>query len=52
MLKLKARNFRRFQETDPVIFQPGLTIVSGPNGAGKSTLVEALIYALFGAKFK
>jgi exonuclease SbcC len=50
MLKLKAHNFRRFQETDPVMFPPGLTIVSGPNGAGKSTLVEALIYALFGAK--
>jgi DNA repair protein SbcC/Rad50 len=50
MLKLKARNFRRFQEPEPVIFLPGLTIVSGPNGAGKSTLVEALIYALFGAK--
>jgi exonuclease SbcC len=50
MLKLKAHNFRRFQETDPVMFQPGLTIVSGPNGAGKSTLVEALVYALFGAK--
>jgi chromosome segregation ATPase len=40
MLKLKARNFRRFQEPEPVIFLPGLTIVSGPNGAGKSTLVE------------
>jgi exonuclease SbcC len=50
MLKLKARNFRRFQETDPVIFLPGLTIVSGPNGAGKSTLVEVLVYALFGVK--
>jgi DNA repair protein SbcC/Rad50 len=50
MLKLKARNFRQFQEPEPVIFLPGLTIVSGPNGAGKSTLVEALIYALFGAK--
>src|SRR2546421_9267257 len=34
MLKLKARNFRRFQETDLVTFQQGLTIVSGPNGAG------------------
>ena len=50
MLKLKARNFRRFQETDWVMFQPGLTIVSGPNGAGKSTLVEVFVYALFGAK--
>ena len=50
MLKLKAHNFRRFQETDPIMFQPGLTIVSGPNGAGKSTLVEALVYALFGTK--
>lgn len=50
MLKLKLQNFRRFTETQPIAFGPGLTIVSGPNGAGKSTLIESLSYALFGAE--
>lgn len=50
MLKLKASNFRRFQDTGWIAFLLGLTTVSGPNGAGKSTLVEILLYALFGAK--
>lgn len=50
MLKLKLKNFRRFLETETILFQSGLTIVSGPNGAGKSTMVESLIYALYGPK--
>ncbi len=50
MLNIKLQNFRRFIETKPIAFEPGLTIVNGPNGAGKSTLAEAVMYALFGPK--
>lgn len=49
-LMLKLTNYRRFEETDMITFQPGLTIISGSNGAGKSTLIEALLYALYGPK--
>jgi exonuclease SbcC len=49
-LALKLTNYRRFEETDIIAFQPGLTIINGPNGAGKSTLIEAFLYALYGPK--
>lgn len=49
-IKLKLQNFRRHEKTDEICFEPGLTIISGGNGAGKSTLIEALLFALFGAK--
>ncbi len=50
MLKLDMENFRRFVAPTTVTFEPGLTILSGLNGAGKSTTIEALLYALFGAR--
>lgn len=50
MLKrLKAKNFRKLVDTE-LTFAPGLTAVRGSNEAGKSTLLEAIAYALHGAK--
>lgn len=49
-IKLQLQNFRRHEQTGEICFEPGLTIISGGNGAGKSTLIEALLFALFGAK--
>ncbi len=49
-IKIKLQNFRRHEKTDEICFEPGLTIIGGGNGAGKSTLIEALLFALFGAK--
>lgn len=49
-LKLKVQRYRRFTDPQEITFQSGLTIISGSNGAGKSTLVEAMLFALFGAK--
>lgn len=50
MLKrLKAKNFRKLVDTE-LTFGPGLTAVRGSNEAGKSTLLEAIAYALHGAK--
>jgi exonuclease SbcC len=51
-LTVKLTNFRRFAQTDKIIFEPGITLISGPNGVGKSTLIEAIIYALYGPKQK
>lgn len=50
MLKrLKAKNFRKLVDAE-LTFGPGLTAVRGANEAGKSTLLEAVAYALHGAK--
>lgn len=51
MLKrLKLTNFRKHEDKE-IIFQPGLNQLGGPSEAGKTTVLEAICYALFGARY-
>src|SRR4051812_31472916 len=47
--KLVTKNFRKLED-NLFEFGPGLQVVRGANEAGKSTMLEAIAYALFGAK--
>ncbi len=47
--KLVTKNFRKLED-NTFEFGPGLQVVRGANEAGKSTMLEAIGYALFGAK--
>jgi DNA repair exonuclease SbcCD ATPase subunit len=47
--KLTTKNFRKLED-NVFEFGPGLQVVRGANEAGKSTMLEAIAYALFGAK--
>lgn len=42
-------NFKRHEKTE-VSFAPGTNVISGPNYAGKSTILQAILFAMFGAK--
>lgn len=47
--KLEMKNFRQHEDLT-ITFKGGLNVIRGANEAGKSTLIEAILYALFGAK--
>ena len=47
--KLEMKNFRQHEDLT-ITFKDGLNVIRGANEAGKSTLIEAILYALFGAK--
>ncbi|MES2153620.1 MAG: SMC family ATPase [bacterium] len=49
LVRMELENFRRHRRTAWEV-PDGLIAVVGPNGAGKSTLIEALTFALYGAK--
>ncbi|MEY3966310.1 MAG: hypothetical protein RL263_1479, partial [Bacteroidota bacterium] len=42
MFKVGVKNFRQFQELDPLEIKP-ITFLVGRNNSGKSTLVKAII---------
>ncbi len=46
---LELENFRQYARAQ-VPFETGITAIVGANGAGKSTLVEAILWALYGAR--
>ncbi|MFQ3610340.1 MAG: SMC family ATPase, partial [Fimbriimonadales bacterium] len=46
---LELENFRQYAHAQ-VQFETGITAIVGVNGAGKSTLVEAILWALYGAR--
>ena len=46
---LTLKNFRKVTD-DTIHFQAGLNVIRGPNEASKSTRIEAIGYALFGAR--
>lgn len=46
---LSLRNFRKHEDLT-LNFTEGLNVLRGANEAGKSTVIEAVLYALYGAK--
>lgn len=49
LIALELENFRQYAHAQ-VSFDTGITSIVGANGAGKSTLVEAILWALYGAR--
>ncbi|GIV05700.1 MAG: hypothetical protein KatS3mg016_1275 [Fimbriimonadales bacterium] len=49
LLALELENFRQYAHAQ-VAFEQGVTAIVGANGAGKTTLVEAILWALYGAR--
>ena len=47
--QLKLTNFRKVTD-NTMVFGEGLNVIRGPNEASKSTRIEALAYAMFGAR--
>lgn len=47
--QIKLTNFRQHEDLT-VDMTEGLNVLRGPNEAGKSTVMEAVLYALYGAK--
>ena len=47
--KLEMKNFRQHEDLT-ITFKDDLNIIRGANETDKSTLIEAILYALFGAK--
>ena len=45
MQQISFKNFRKFQDIDPIDFAP-ITILVGENNAGKSTVVKAILSIL------
>jgi len=50
LLSLKLKNFRQHADTELRFPEQGLIGVIGANESGKSTLIEAITWALFGAR--
>lgn len=49
IINLELKNFRR-HEALSLPFVEGLNVLRGANEAGKTTVIEAILYALYGAK--
>ncbi|MER3402432.1 MAG: hypothetical protein C4337_03845 [Armatimonadota bacterium] len=49
LIALQLENFRQYKQAQ-IAFDTGITAIVGANGAGKSTLVEAILWALYGAR--
>ncbi len=49
LLQLTIRNFRVIRKAD-LLFPDQVIGITGPNGAGKSSIVEAVAWALYGAR--
>lgn len=49
LIVLELENFRQYAHAQ-VSFDMGITSIVGANGAGKTTLVEAILWALYGAR--
>lgn len=49
LIALELENFRQYAHAQ-VAFEQGVTAIVGANGAGKTTLVEAILWALYGAR--
>ena len=46
--RLELKNFKRFSDSPPAQFSPGINVVKGPlNETGKSTLLQGIVTALF-----
>jgi len=46
--RIRTRGFLGHRETDIVLPDHGVVVVTGPNGAGKSSIIEAVASALWG----
>ncbi|MFN4032297.1 MAG: AAA family ATPase [Fimbriimonadales bacterium] len=49
LIALELENFRQYAHAR-VDFETGVTAIVGANGSGKTTLVEAILWALYGAR--
>lgn len=49
---VKVQNFRTFVDATLNPLESGITGIAGSNGAGKSSFVDAILFALFGARPK
>ncbi|OYT69570.1 MAG: hypothetical protein CFK49_06520 [Armatimonadetes bacterium JP3_11] len=49
LIALELENFRQYAHAQ-IAFEQGVTAIVGANGAGKTTLVEAILWALYGAR--
>ncbi|GIV07491.1 MAG: hypothetical protein KatS3mg017_0693 [Fimbriimonadales bacterium] len=49
LVALELENFRQYAHAQ-VDFETGITAIVGANGSGKTTLVEAILWALYGAR--
>lgn len=49
LIALELDNFRQYAHAQ-IAFEPGITAIVGANGSGKTTLVEAILWALYGAR--
>lgn len=47
---VKVQNFRTFVDATLNPLESGITGIAGSNGAGKSSFVDAILFALFGAR--
>ena len=49
LVRLEMYNFRQYIDAN-IDFSSGVTGIVGPNGAGKTTILEAIGWALYGAR--
>lgn len=49
LIALELENFRQYAHAQ-IDFETGVTAIVGANGSGKTTLVEAILWALYGAR--